>query len=87
MLENSPNLYIGQIWESQAGMLKREIVDLKIEGFDEDDPEDMGSFTEYMVYYTDHNSKYSEPDMDFWRWIKKYNAKLIFEPAIKKGWF
>lgn len=77
-------LYIGQIWVGRK--TTRTINNLTHEGYDPDDPNDMGSFAEDLVYYKINGKQYSCQDYQFYDWINQSKAKLFYEPEQKIGW-
>jgi hypothetical protein len=77
------DVYIGDIWRSKKG-IERKVVDLLHEGYYPDDLDDMGSFEEFIVIYTDAGGKQHYcKDYEFDCWIQDEKAKLIFSPDVK----
>lgn len=79
------DVYIGDIWRSKKG-IERKVIDLVHEGYFPDDPNDMGSFEEFNVYYESGGKKEVILDCLFADWIEKTKAVLVGTDSKKRGY-
>lgn len=80
------DVHLFDVWKNEDKEI-RKIVNLVHDGFYPDDPNDVGSFEEYRVYYIDNNNKEQcVQDFEFDIWIKDTNAKLIHQDGSKIGY-
>ncbi len=79
------DLFVGEVWRSRRGV-ERRIVDLVHEGYEPDNPQDMGSFEEWNVHYRDGAGRMQvEAEFRFRDWIKNAGAVLVEAPEDKVG--
>lgn len=80
------DLYIGDVFILESGCKKIIIHDLVIVGFNPNDPEDCGSFEEYLVEYFDVNNKFHSCDETRFRdYLKRHNAKRMKYTGTKQS--